>query len=210
MLERYGALGVLFESDPTPFSNTRSNGFAADTYRDRDTAAGIHPTSGTEQAFRTTGLSRPGSRPDHVTARSAPHPPAPPSPSDRRPPRGTCRGRASPLPPPTLATPRNYLPPLPPLPAPAAVQLMDPAPGCRAQRPHPGHPVPHPGLQPRISPHIATGLRDLDTHGHGADRRAPRSNVRSRRGTASNPSPHPTNHILQTLMHPGAEQTAAH
>ena len=66
------------------------------------------------------------------------------------------------------------------------------------------------GPQPRITPHIAAELRDLDTHGHGSDRPAPRSNVRSRCGTASSPSPHPANHMLQTLIHPGAEQTAAH
>jgi len=65
-------------------------------------------------------------------------------------------------------------------PTPAAVQLMDPDPAHRAPPPHPGQPVPHPEPQPRITPHIAAGLRDLDTHGHGADRRAPRSNVRGR------------------------------
>jgi len=139
-----------------------------------------------------------------TTSRTCPTPPATCDPDDR----GAARVRVAIPPPPTLATPRNHLPPLPPIPAPAAVQLMDPDPAHRAPPPHPGHPVPHSGPQPRITPHNAAGLRDLDTHGHGADRCAPRSNGRGRCGTASSPSPHPANHMLQTLIHPGAEQTA--
>ena len=90
----------------------------------------------------------------------------------------------------------------------AAVQLMDPDPAHRAPPPHSGHPVPHPGPQPRIIPHIAAGLRDLVACGRRADRCAPRSKTPTRNHIrhAPNRRPahrrrHPAPHCT-TLCHP--------
>ena len=142
--------------------------------------------------FRITGLSRPRvaagscsgavrSAPAHTTI----------APGSATPARTLPRSRAAMPPPPGPATRRNRFPPTPPLPTPAAAQLMDPDPAHRAPPPHPGHPSHTPGPQPRITPHNAARLRDLDAHGHGADRCAPRSNGRGHCRTTSNPSPRP-------------------
>jgi len=90
--------------------------------------------------------------------------------------------------PPVSATPRSYLP---------SVQALTRSDGSPADRPRSRMPGavtkswasrPTPGPEPHITPHIAAGLRDLDTRRCGADRCAPRSNIRGRCPTACGPA----------------------
>jgi len=121
------------------------------------------------------GGCRDTERLDLLAAWSAPHPP-----THNRPRVGDPRKDLAADTPPCHTTgpaDSSELPPVSAAPDPLrqAVQLMDPNPAHRAPQPHPEHPVPHPGLQPHITPYIAGRLRDVDAHGCGANRCAPRS-----------------------------------